>query len=372
MKKKLGLLVGITSVLFILGSCGNSPQDEFVSYMEKQQKQTEGTYDFKMAIEELEMATSPETAANPMIGMLATQLKDMSLTGTMKANLKEDNAFSVDMKVNALGMEVPFSMMGSFGKNPKMYMATDMMQYIMGIVSSMTGIDMTAEADYTQLEGKFVDVLSMNEASDQGSWDDLIKEIEASQKNQEDINKKYIKFIKQLDKKAFSKKDDVITHTLSEKEIIELLKEISQDSTTDIKELETLFKDFDKMNMTIAINTKKDHTSLTMDMAPKKEQAATAGFSSIKLLFETTLTDRKANITFPNKEDILTEKQMEEFFPQTPATDSAITDDEFTELLDALKENKDSISEEDKETLLTTYQEFLTAEQYKTLEETLK
>ena len=121
MKKKLGLLVGITSVLFILGSCGNSPQDEFVSYMEKQQKQTEGTYDFKMAIEELEMATSPETAANPMIGMLATQLKDMSLTGTMKANLKEDNAFSVDMKVNALGMEVPFSMMGSFGKEPKMY-----------------------------------------------------------------------------------------------------------------------------------------------------------------------------------------------------------------------------------------------------------
>ena len=177
---------------------------------------------------------------------------------------------------------------------------------------------------------------------------------------------------KQLDKKAFSKKDDVITHTLSEKEIIELLKEISQDSTTDIKELETLFKDFDKMNMTIAINTKKDHTSLTMDMAPKKEQAATAGFSSIKLLFETTLTDKKANITFPNKEDILTEKQMEEFFPQTSTTDSAITDDEFTELLDALKENKDSISEEDKETLLTTYQEFLTAEQYKALEETLK
>ena len=374
MKKRLGTLVGVTCALFVLTSCGSTPQDEFVKYMEGQQKQTEGTYDFKFAIKELDLASSPETANNPMMGMIATQLKDMSVTGTMKSNTKQDNAFSMDMKINALGMEIPVNMMGSFGKEPKMYMATDIMEYFMTIVSSMSGMDMTAGTDYSQLKGKYMDVYAMDDTMDQATWTDMVKDIEKAQKNQEKLNKKVIEYMKGLDKKTFTKEKDVISHTFTDKEIVELLKVVSEDSEADMTDIKDAFKEFDKVAIKVDLDTKADKTSMTIDMAPKAAAAETAGFKSISLLFEGTLKDKKAEIVFPKKEDILTQKQMEEFFPEAPAAGlpTAITDEEFTELKSALEEAKGSIDEATKKELLATYKDFLTEAQYKEIEALLK
>ena len=374
MKKRLGTLVGVTCALFVLTSCGSTPQDEFVKYMEGQQKQTEGTYDFKFAIKELDLASSPETANNPMMGMIATQLKDMSVTGTMKSNTKQDNAFSMDMKINALGMEIPVNMMGSFGKEPKMYMATDIMEYFMTIVSSMSGMDMTAGTDYSKLKGKYMDVYAMDDTMDQAAWADMVKDLEKAQKNQEKLNKKVIEYMKGLDKKTFTKEKDVISHTFTDKEIVELLKVVSEDSEADMTDIKDAFKEFDKVAIKVDLDTKADKTSMVIDMAPKTAEAEAAGFKSISLLFEGTLKDKKAEIVFPKKEDILTQKQMEEFFPEAPAAGlpTAITDEEFTELKSALEEAKGSIDEATKKELLATYKDFLTEAQYKEIEALLK
>lgn len=372
MKKRLGLLVGATTALFIFTSCGNSAQDEFVSYLESQSKITEGTYDFKVAIKDLELPETPDQAANPMAGMIATQLKDMSITGEVQSNTKKDNAFAMNMKINALGMEVPFNMVGSFGKEPKMYMATDIMEYIMGIVGSMTGVDVTAETDLSQLKGKYIDVFAMDETMDQATWSDMVKEMEQAQKNQEEMNKKYITFIKGLDKKSFTKKDDVISHTFTEKEFADLIKTLGDDVST--KDIENIFKDFEKFKVTFDVNTKKDKTNATIDMAPKAADAETTGFSSLVLSFETTLKDKKANITFPKKESILTNDELNTLFPEAavPGLTTSLNDDEFKELKDALVEGKEFIDETTSKELLDTYKTVLTDAQYKEIEDILK
>lgn len=335
MKKRLGMLLGTTAVLFMLTGCGTSAQDEFVSYMETQSKQTEGTYDFNVAIKELELPSSPETATNPMVTMMVTQLKDMSIAGTMKQNTKKDNAFELDMKIKALGLEVPFNMIGNYGKEPKIYMSTDIMEYIMGIMSSTTGMDMTEGTDFSQLKGKYIDVFAMDETTDK-----------AAQKNQEKLNKKYINFIKGLDKKSFTKKDNVISHTFTEKEFTDLIKTLSEDTETDMKDVQNLFKDFEKFNVKISVDTKKDKTTVTLDMAPKAADSENAGFSSMVLLVETTLKDKKADIVLPKKVNILTSEEMEKIFPSSPTgISTTVSDEDFTAMKSGIQNAKDDIDE---------------------------
>lgn len=373
MKKRLGMLLGTTAIMFMLTGCGKSAQDEFVAYMESQSKQTEGTYDFNIAIKELELPSSPDTAGNPMVGMMVTQLKDMSISGTMKQNTKKDNAFALDMKVKALGMEVPFNMVGNYGKEPKMYMATDIMEYIMGIMTSMTGMDMAEGTDFSQLKGKYVDVFAMNQTADQGAWADMVKDMETAQKDQEKLNKKYIDFIKGLDKKSFTKKDNMISHTFSETELTNLIKTLGEDTETDTKDVKNLFKDFEKINVTFKVDTKKNKTAVTLDMAPKKAEVESAGFSSMVLLVETTLKDKKADIVLPKKENILTAEEMEKFFPKTPVgMNTTISDEDFAAMKSGIEGAKGDINEATKKELLDTYKTVLTEEQYKEIEDMLK
>ena len=47
------------------------------------------------------------------------------------------------MKLKAMGMDVPISLVGSLdneGKEPKLYLATDMMEYIVAVADSMTDV----------------------------------------------------------------------------------------------------------------------------------------------------------------------------------------------------------------------------------------
>ncbi len=58
-----------------------------------------------------------------MIGMLITQIKDASLSGKIQVDAKKrKKAFNLEMKLKAMGMDVPISLVGSLdneGKEPK-------------------------------------------------------------------------------------------------------------------------------------------------------------------------------------------------------------------------------------------------------------
>jgi hypothetical protein len=166
----------------------------------------------------------------------------------------------------------------------------------------------------------------------------------------------------------------VISHTFTEKEFTDLIKMLSEDTETDMKDVQNLFKDFEKFNVEIKVDTKKDKTTVTLDMAPKAADSENAGFSSMVLLVETTLKDKKADIVLPKKENILTSEEMEKIFPSSPVAglNTAVTDEDFNDLKTALVSAKDSLDEVTKKEFLESYKTILTEEQYKEIADILK
>lgn len=87
-------------------------------------------------------------------------------------------------------MDVPISLVGSLdneGKEPKLYLATDMMEYIVAVADSMTdGAIDSSQLDTEKLKGKYIDLLAMNEESAK-EWQDTIKEYQESEKNENSL-----------------------------------------------------------------------------------------------------------------------------------------------------------------------------------------
>lgn len=87
-------------------------------------------------------------------------------------------------------MDVPISLVGSLdneGKEPKLYLATDMMEYIVAVADSMTdGAIDSSQLDTEKLKGKYIDLLAMNEESTK-EWQDTIKEYQESEKNENSL-----------------------------------------------------------------------------------------------------------------------------------------------------------------------------------------
>ena len=113
------------------------------------------------------------------------------------------------MKLKAMGMDVPISLVGSLdneGKEPKLYLATDMMEYIVAVADSMTdGAIDSSQLDTEKLKGKYIDLLAMNEESAK-EWQDTIKEYQESEKERKQSAKEYKEFLEGLDKDTFEKK----------------------------------------------------------------------------------------------------------------------------------------------------------------------
>lgn len=124
-------------------------------------------------------------------------------------------------------MDVPISLVGSLdneGKEPKLYLATDMMEYIVAVADSMTdGAIDSSQLDTEKLKGKYIDLLAMNEESTK-EWQDTIKEYQESEKERKQSAKEYKEFLEGLDKDTFEKKGDTITHTFTKKELQKLIK----------------------------------------------------------------------------------------------------------------------------------------------------
>ena len=368
--KKLGILLSVSGI-FLLASCGKSAKDEFLDYMEAQSQQTQGTWEFKMGIDDLTLAESSE-ASNPMVNMLATQVKDMSLAGTVKSNTKEDNAFAMDMTFNGFGMSIPLNMVGKVGDEPKIYLATDMMEYLVSIVNSMAGTNTAEQVDMTAFKGKYIDLLS----TDQETLKAFNEGFESGQKESAELSKKQMEFFKKLDKKSFTKNKNVLSHTFTKEEFIELIKLTDQE--TDTATITEAFKEFQELSAQVDIDTKTDKVTVKMTMKPEANSEAAASFTSIGLTLETTLKDKKADIKMPKESDILTNEEVQTLFPteaiaeSTGLGDTTISDEDFKEVKAAFEENKDQIDEATAQEILTAYKDVLTDAQYKEIEDLFK
>ena len=94
-----------------------------------------------MSISDMKFSQEDGAQTNPMIGMLITQIKRRIAFWEDSSRCQKEKAFNLEMKLKAMGMDVPISLVGSLdneGKEPKLYLATDMMEYIVAVADSMT------------------------------------------------------------------------------------------------------------------------------------------------------------------------------------------------------------------------------------------
>ena len=153
----MGIVAGVFCSALLLTGCGKSAKDEFIQGIGNQNAQESGVWDFSMSISDMKFSQEDSAQTNPMIGMLITQIKDASLSGKIQVDAKRKSIQLRD-EIKSDGMDVPISLVGSVdneGKEPKLYLATDMMEYIVAVADSMTdGAIDSSQLDTEKLKRK--------------------------------------------------------------------------------------------------------------------------------------------------------------------------------------------------------------------------
>lgn len=374
MRRTIGVIVSVIGLSVLLSGCGKSAKDQFVQAYKEQTTQKEGTWTFEGGVKEIEFGTSSDTAVNPSIGMLQTQLKDISIKGTYQIVKKEDYMFDVSMKAKALGMEIPVEMVGSVGKQPKVYLGTDMLEYLTQVLATISGETTTEGFDTEEYKGKYVDLTAMGEELDKEEQDKVMKEYKAIEKEQMKNQEKVSDYLNELDQKTFTQKDGVVSHTFTKKELEKLIS-IFINEAEEKKTMKEMLKQYQDLSVKVSIDTKKKKTSSVWTIKQAEEEAESS-IQSMVVESSVTYSEKKPTIDLPKKEAILSEEKVNEMFKQiegtSETTTGVLTEKEFNELKKTLEEVKDSLDKETKEDLLTSYQEMLTEEQLKEVKELLQ
>lgn len=305
LKRKVGIVVGVFCSALLLTGCGKSAKDEFIQGIGNQNAQESGVWDFSMSISDMKFSQEDSAQTNPMIGMLITQIKDASLSGKIQVSL-----------VGSLDNE---------GKEPKLYLATDMMEYIVAVADSMTdGAIDSSQLDTEKLKGKYIDLLAMNEESTK-EWQDTIKEYQESEKERKQSAKEYKEFLEGLDKDTFEKKGDTITHTFTKKELQKLIK-ITTETSEKGKEQDP-FEKIKDVSAKVSVNTKENKTNMLINVKPQQDKNVDMGLESLSSKISITQKAKKATISMPKKENILSEQEVEKIFSDSTSMTGLSTED---------------------------------------------
>lgn len=155
MKKGLGLLAAGLLTLTLGGCGGQSAQDVYTEALTEQadiEKYNAGT--FSLSFDELNFDyQSDDVSTNTMMNMVATQLKDVKVTGDYLIDTKNE-ALDYKMKAEVMGQKIPMDfVMGS----DAIYYSGDSFADIMDLVGSFAGentLDMSNVSE--ELAGKYV------------------------------------------------------------------------------------------------------------------------------------------------------------------------------------------------------------------------
>ena len=225
-------------------------------------------------------------------------------------------------------MDVPISLVGSVdneGKEPKLYLATDMMEYIGAVADSMTdGAIDSSQLDTEKLKGKYIDLLAMNEESTK-EWQDTIKEYQESEKERKQSAKEYKEFLEGLDKDTFEKKGDTITHTFTKKELQKLIK-ITTETSEKGKEQDP-FEKIKDVSAKVSVNTKENKTNMLINVKPQQDKNVDMGLESLSSKISITQKAKKVTISMPKKENILSEQEVEKIFSDSTSMTGLSTED---------------------------------------------
>ncbi|MBO0413697.1 hypothetical protein JZO81_21790 [Enterococcus hulanensis] len=334
--KKYGIVVGLLLVLGVISGCGGgvTPQEEYKEELQKQSKMNSGTFDLtidSLSIDVEDNTSDPEKKM--MLDVIEKQLKGVSLTGSYQKEKKTKNQY-VKLQLTAFGQEIPFDFYSDH-QTKDVYANAEPYNAALQLMSQF-GTDIPLHSVKTKnIEGKYI-LMTQKEATETTGQKEL----------PEDLSK----YIDKLDKDTFKKDGDKLTHRFTKKEIQNYL------SNQEEKPKDTEVEKLKSLSIDLTLDTKK-HTKQGKITA--KSTADDASYT-IKMTMNQKPKNNDKSIQLPKKDAII---PIEDFLTEITSP-VQVDDEDMTEILKNIEENKDTIDAQTAEHLKETYREHMNDEQY--------
>jgi len=382
MKKKLLSVTLLVTVGLSLGGCVQNAKADFSKQIEAASKTKKNNITVDIGISDIQLSNA--TSSDPLTGMMMTQFKAIKLSVENIKDSKNKDLMETNIKLDGLGTRIPVKIISSTSKNEsKVYLSTDTLSSIIDMVESFSGEKLVSNPDDLKLlKGKYVNLADLVEQTENTkSIKEISKELTVNEKFNQAYDKEVVDYLKQLDNKTFEKKNNVVSHTFTFKEIKEIidLRDKVIKSNKEFKNIEpsaslkARLKEFSDISVKVAANKKDGSFDMDFTMKPTEQKVKSDGLKSLKLNAKISYKMSDKTIKLPAKDQIISDAEMNQIFSQ-PDVSTTLTDDEFSQVTSALEEAKKAgpIDEETQKELLTTYKDYLTEDQYKKLEEAMK
>ncbi|MBO0473162.1 hypothetical protein IGL98_002785 [Enterococcus sp. DIV0840] len=314
-KYMLGIITGV--VIFLLAACGSDPRKDFTKELFSSKGDEYNAASFKMKIKDL---TYDGDEGGAYVKMFASQLKDMSIDGKYAIDDKTD-AMEMEITANLFGEKLPFQFVGN---KDKYYMSTGFISGMLDIAKSFSYPVELSKSDLNKLKGKYIDIAEAGDTLTSGKLDkktDTLKNKTFTNAENSKMTIEMKKLIESFDKKSFTKDKDVVTHTFTKKEIIQMMEKIDEvakedkdyKKSDDAKEMKDAIKslknDLDKMDVKISINQKTKALDMEMSMAATDDKDAKM---SIVMTIAVTPQKNDQKIKMPSKKEIISQDELKD------------------------------------------------------------
>ncbi|MBP1046376.1 hypothetical protein I6N96_08770 [Enterococcus sp. BWM-S5] len=319
--KKWGLGILTTMSVFLLSGCWNDPRTEFIEALSNAGTSAAEASKFELSVEDFDYSSN-DMNTNLYMSMFASQLKELSLDGSFASD-EEKEVSETELNLKVYGQTLPFQFVTD---EENMYLSTSFISGALEIAEAFQYPVNISQSDLDKLEGKFINV---DNITDQLDDEDEDKEDEDSGSGFDlALIKKMKEIMDIFEKDSFTKKDDVISHTFTKKEIIAVMDAL-KDYAKEAKDKEsqksfedgikTLKNSFDTLKIKVSVNTKTNKITSTVTMSYLYDDADTE--MDLVLKIKITPQKKSGEINVPGKRDILSEERFQVIMDSIFATE---------------------------------------------------
>lgn len=222
-------------------------------------------------------------------------------------------------------------------------MSTSFVSGLMDLANSFGYPVELNKSELNKLKGKYIDLAKAGDTLTSGELEkktNPIKNKMFTNAENSKMGREIKKLIESFDKKTFTKDKDVVTHTFTKKEIIQIMEKIDEvakenkdyKKSGDQKEMQDAIKslknDLDKMDIKISINQKTKAFDMEMSIAATDEEKAKMG---IVMTIAVTPEKNSSKIKMPSKKEIISQDELDAILANITGT---ISDDSDVDLED--------------------------------------
>lgn len=363
-----------------LVACKNDTRKEFTKAFYTVNNKEFNSAKFNMSIKKLDMQTS-DTTNSPYINILTNQIENLKIDGSYVID-EEEEAYQMEINIKFLGQKVPIQLVG---QKEKSYLSTSFVANLLEIAKSFQLPLDISTSNLEKLDGKYMNIQETGESLVAEKTADSTNPFNTINPASEDTSKiitELQKTIESFDENSFKKEGDKITHTFTKKEILKLMEGIKKvakeekdtDSEKEINDAINSMNDtYEKLDIKTSIDTKTNSIDCEMAMTTVSSEN-NDGQISLTIAFSVQPQKNKQKINLPNKEDILSQDQVNEILAeiinsQTTSTNitSEAADEQLNELISQIEANPEIVTEEVAKTIRESGESYLNADQMKQL-----